>query len=84
MVPPDCEDMQQNIKEACRKNFQLTDIECDLFAGEKGPSYTDTSKIKNWKLLHIRFIEPAGTLGTARPDAPNRRRDRQAKASLWE
>ena len=27
-------------------------------------------------MLHIRFIEPAGTLGTARPDAPNRLRDR--------
>ena len=40
---------------------------CDLLVGGRGPPYTDTSQIKNWKLPHIRFIEP----GTAGPDAPN-------------
>ena len=29
-----------------------------MLAGECGPSYTDTSQIKNWKVLHVRFIEP--------------------------
>ena len=47
-----------------------------MLAGDRGPSYTDTSQIKNWKLLHIRFIELASTLGTAMPDALNRLRDR--------
>lgn len=40
MVPLDCEATIQNIKEACKKHFHLTDMECD---GERGPSYTDTS-----------------------------------------
>ena len=75
MVPLNCEATLQNIKEACKKHFQLTDMECDLLAGERGPSFTETSQIKNWKVLHIRFIEP----GTARPDASNRQRDRLDK-----
>lgn len=75
MVPLDCEAMLQNIKEACKKHFQLTDMECDLLAGERGPSFTVTSQIKNWKVLHIRFIEP----GIARPDASNRHRDQMPK-----
>ncbi|KAL9979519.1 hypothetical protein ACROYT_G017194 [Oculina patagonica] len=33
----------------------------DLLAGERGPSYTDASQIKNWKLVHIRFIENVNT-----------------------
>ena len=58
MVPLNCEATLQNIKEACKKYFQLTDMECDLLAGERGPSFTEISQIKNWKVLHIRFIEP--------------------------
>ena len=72
LVALNCEVTLQNIKEVRKKHFQLTDMECDLLAGERGASYTETSQIKNWKVLHIRFIEP----GTARPDAPNRQRDR--------
>ena len=75
MVPLNCEATLQNIKEACKKHFQLADMECDLLAGERGPSFTETSQIKNWKVLHIRFIEP----GTARTDASNRQRDRLDK-----
>ena len=73
MVHLNCEATLQNIlKKHAKKHFQLTDMECDLLAGERGPSYTETSHIKNWKVLHIRFIEP----GIARPDAPNRHCDR--------
>ena len=43
-------------------------MECDLLAGERRPSYTEKGQIKNWKVLHIRFIEPS----TARPDAPSK------------
>ena len=43
-----------------------------MLVGERGPSYTDTSQLKNWKLFHIRFIKP----GTARPDVLDRRRDK--------
>ena len=75
MVPLNCEATLQNIKEACKKHFQLTDMECDLLAGVRGPCFTETSQIKNWKVLHIRFIEP----GTARPDASNGQHDRLDK-----
>ncbi|KXJ09517.1 Eukaryotic elongation factor 2 kinase [Exaiptasia diaphana] len=34
-------------------------MECDILAGERGPSFTDVSQISNWKVLHIRFV--AGT-----------------------
>ena len=58
-----------------KKHFQLTDMECDLLAGERGPSFTEISQINNWKVLHIRFIEP----GTARTDGSHRQRDRLDK-----
>lgn len=32
-------------------------LDCDVLAGERGPSYTDVSQIKNWKMIHVRFIE---------------------------
>lgn len=30
-----------------KKHLQLTDMECDLLAGERGPSYIETSQINN-------------------------------------
>ena len=45
-----------NIKAACKSHFK-TNLECDVLAGERGPSYTDASQIQNWKVIHIRFIE---------------------------
>ena len=45
-----------NIKAACKSHFK-TNLECDVLAGEGGPSYTDASQIQNWKVIHIRFIE---------------------------
>ena len=32
-------------------------MDCDILAGERGPSYSDVSQIKDWKVLHVRFIE---------------------------
>ena len=48
----------QNIKEACKRHFEVGDgISCDVLAGERGPSWTETSQINNWKVIHVRFIE---------------------------
>ena len=57
LVPLDKEPTLANIKSACKTHFS-TSLDCDVLAGERGPSYTDTSQIKNWKVLHVRFIEP--------------------------
>jgi len=46
----------ENIKAACKTQF-CTELECDVLAGERGPSYTDITQIKNWKVLHVRFVE---------------------------
>lgn len=56
MVSLEKEPTLQNIKDACKVHFG-TRMECDLLAGERGPSYTDVSQIKNWKVIYIRFIE---------------------------
>ena len=44
MVPLNWEATLQNIKEACNKHSQLTNIKCDLLSGESGPFYTMTSQ----------------------------------------
>ena len=56
IVPLGCEPTLNNIKTACINHFNLQEMECDLLAGERGPSFTDISMITNWKVLHIRFI----------------------------
>ena len=56
LVPLEEEATLPNIKAACKAHFG-TNMECNVLAGEQGPSYTDASQIQNWKLLHIRFIE---------------------------
>lgn len=56
LVPLEDEATLPNIKAACKAHFG-THLECDVLAGERGPSYTDASQIQNWKVLHIRFIE---------------------------
>lgn len=56
IVPLGCEPTLSNIKTACTNHFNLQEMECDLLAGERGPSYTDISMITNWQVLHIRFI----------------------------
>jgi len=57
MVPLGCEPTISNIKEACKRFFKAENMECDILAGERGPSWTETSQISNWKVLHVRFIE---------------------------
>ena len=57
LVPFDKESTFKNIKDACKSHFG-TNCECDVLAGERGPSYTHESQIKDWsKVIHIRFLE---------------------------
>jgi len=44
-------------KEARKPFFKAEDMECDILAGERGPSWTETSQILNWKALHMQFIK---------------------------
>ena len=57
LVPFDKEPTFKNIKDACKSHFG-TNCECFVLAGERGPSYTHESQIKDWsKVIHIRFLE---------------------------
>ncbi|CAB4033641.1 Transient receptor potential cation channel subfamily M member 6 [Paramuricea clavata] len=57
------EKTMQNVRQACKDHFSFGDeYHCDILAGERGPSYTNIGQIKNWKLLHVRFIESDGQL----------------------
>ena len=56
IAPLSSEPTLNNINTACTNHFNLQEMECDLLAGERGPSYTDISMITTWKVLHIRFI----------------------------
>ena len=66
MVPLKNEEKtMQNVRQACKDHFGFGDeYNCDILAGERGPSYTSISQIKNWKLLHVRFIESDGRVET--------------------
>ena len=44
-----------SIKSDGQKHFR-TSAACDVLAGERGPSYTDVNQIKNWKVVHIRYM----------------------------
>ena len=58
MVPLGCEPTISNIREACKRFFEAEDMDCDILADERGPSWTETSQISNWKkALYVRFIE---------------------------
>ena len=56
LVPLDQGPALENMKKACQLHFN-TDLECDVLAGEPGPSFTDEKQIQNWKVLHIWFLE---------------------------
>ena len=56
LVPLDKEPTLDNIKDACKAHFGSS-LECDVLAGEQGPSFTEAVQIKNWKAIHVRFIE---------------------------
>jgi hypothetical protein len=44
-----------SLKSYCQKHFK-TSAACDVLAGERRPSFTDISQIKNWKVVHIRSV----------------------------
>ena len=56
LVPCEKELTVENIKAACKAHFN-TELECDVLAGERGPSFTESGQIQNWKVLHVRFVE---------------------------
>ena len=56
LVPCEKELTLENIKAACKAHFN-TELECDVLAGERGPSFTESGQIQNWKVLHVRFVE---------------------------
>lgn len=49
LLPLEGEATLPNIKAACKAHFE-TNLECNVLAGERGPSYTDASHIQNWKV----------------------------------
>ena len=52
-VPLGRETTIQNIKDACKCYFNMEDgSSCDVLAGERGHSWTETSQINNWKVIH--------------------------------
>lgn len=57
-VPLGAEPTLQNIKNACKRYFKCEDMDCDVVAGERGPSWTENSQLTNLsKTVHVRFIE---------------------------
>jgi len=56
LVPLGWEPTLSNIKMACTDHFNLQEMECNLLAGKRLPSFTAINMITNWKVLHIRFI----------------------------
>lgn len=56
LVPCEEELTLDNIKSACKAHFN-TELECDVLAGERGPSFTESGQIQNWKVIHVRFVE---------------------------
>ena len=56
LVPCEKELTLENIKAACKAHFN-TELECDVLAGERGPSFTESGQIQNWKVLHVHFVE---------------------------
>ena len=56
----------ENAKESCMDHFKIDKnlYECDILAGERGPSFSTIGQVKNWKLLHIRLVERGTTEST--------------------
>ena len=70
----------ENVKDACMDHFKIDKsvYECDILAGERGPSFSTLGQVKNWKLLHIRFMERETTQST-QPEYHTCIRDRQQR-----
>ena len=56
LVPLEKEPTLENIKSACKAHFGKS-LECDVLARERGPSFSHAGQIKNWKVIHVLFIE---------------------------
>ena len=97
MVPMKGELTLNSIKESCKEYFKIPDrMECDLLAGERGPSFTDVTQIKSFKLLHVRFMErtedfeehnvlpPAFSCGPSqkKPDVEAQRKDERSETNV--
>ena len=82
MVPfKNKEKTMQNVTQACEDHFGFGDeYQCDMLAGERGPTYMSISQIKNWKLLHVSFIESDGHEITANQAQQN---DQGGKSGLY-
>ena len=78
MVPFPHEDKtMENIKQACKDHFDIDEgYQCDVLARKRGPSFTSVNQIKNWKLIHIRFVENDTKL-----QKPKRHKEREVKRS---
>lgn len=52
-----------NIKECCVKHFKTrfcgSTMQCDVLAGEQGPSCKTLGHIPDLKVIHVRFLKPA-------------------------
>ncbi len=49
----------ETMKDACIQQFDIDQgvYECDLLAGERGPSFSSVGQITNWKTILVRFVE---------------------------
>lgn len=87
LVPLDKESTLENIKDACKSHFG-TSLDCDVLAGERGPSFTDAAQIKNWKVIHVRFIESIEVFASKASDLrshksePNKKSPRKRIAGM--
>jgi len=89
-VPYEYEDLTiENVKEACLQHYQnnpdegpqLEGMECDVLAGEQGPSCTSIDQVPHpTKVIHVRFI--GATVGqkhsTQRPKNNKKKRELEA------
>ena len=65
-----------NIKYACMKHFASTieeNMECDILAGEQGPSCSSVDHIPDLRVVHIRFVKEQTTCSNEFLRAPKRK-----------
>ncbi|XP_077869811.1 transient receptor potential cation channel subfamily M member 6-like [Saccoglossus kowalevskii] len=68
-----------NIKHACNKHFTKLigeNIQCDILAGEQGPSCCELSQIPTLNLIHVRFVPSTNEDGTETNSSPIIKRKR--------
>jgi hypothetical protein len=75
MVPFGEELTFDNIKTACIKHFKIPSyMGCDILAGERGPSFNEIGQIKNWKVVHVRFVETVETISVEKVTGEGRQK----------